>query len=126
MFNKHGLVCQLNYAYCNYENFYPLNRCLPEIFNIKMAIKEESTNFSFCWPLPQNWNVFITFPNIVVFPELVHSIIHSPFSEESASDNEGGVDGGPAHDQPVDEFQRTFLRSKRSVIHGDLLRRYGV
>ena len=42
------------------------------------------------------------------------------FSEESAGDDEGGVDGGPAHDHLVKSFEKASAAASSSRwIHGD-------
>jgi hypothetical protein len=42
------------------------------------------------------------------------------FSEESAGDDEGGVDGGPAHDHLVKPFEKASAAASSSRwIHGD-------
>ncbi|MHA4915619.1 hypothetical protein, partial [Enterococcus faecium] len=66
----------------------------------------------------QNWNVFISFPNIVVLPKLMNSIIHSTFAGEGAEDDEGSIDRGAAHDKSVEAFERTSSASSSSGIHG--------
>jgi hypothetical protein len=84
-------------------------------FGLKRIQKEESS-FLY-WPLTQHRDVFISFPNIVAFPELMNTVIHSPFTEKCAGDDESDVDGITAHDKFVKAFESAFLISPSSVLH---------
>lgn len=46
-----------------------------------------------------------------------------PFSNESTGDDEGGVDGGSAHDYLVETFEKASAAPSSSWIHWDLLQR---
>lgn len=59
----------------------------------------------FRWPLPQNWYIFIPFPDVVHLPELVDSVIHRPLAREGAGDDEGDVDGVAAHHHAVERVE---------------------
>lgn len=61
------------------------------------------------------------YPNVVVFPEFVNAIINSSFSEESANDDEGDVNGVTPHKHLVKPFEYASSSSSWCWFHGDFL-----
>lgn len=57
-------------------------------------------------PWPQDWNILVSFPNIVVFPYFVYSIVNHPFTQECTGNNKGHVDRVSSHQKAISPLQQ--------------------